>query len=83
MDKILEKSMMEWLKNMLPYSCVLGANLILLVMKGTLFVLGFISILCRAQIAEGKDNPQTLGQKEYKFLGKTISLMLRRCRPIF
>ena len=32
---------------------------------------------------EGKDHPQQLGQKEYNKLGKTVSLMLSMCRPIF
>ena len=32
---------------------------------------------------KGKDRPQNLGQKEYDELGKTVSLMLRMCRPIF
>ena len=32
---------------------------------------------------EGKYFPQLLGQKEYNDSGKTISLMLRMCRPIF
>ena len=32
---------------------------------------------------EGKDHPQQLGKKEYDELGKTVSLMLRMCKPIF
>ena len=32
---------------------------------------------------EGNDRPRPLGQKEYNDLGKTVSLMLRMCRPIF
>ena len=32
---------------------------------------------------EGKDRPGPLGQKEYNELGKTLSLMLSMCRPIF
>ena len=32
---------------------------------------------------EGKDHSQPLGQKEYKELGKKVSLMLRMCRHIF
>ena len=31
----------------------------------------------------GKYRPQHLGQKEYNDLGKTVSLMLSMCRPIF
>ena len=40
-------------------------------------------ILWRANILEGKDFPQQLGQKEYKDSGKTVSLMLRMCIPMF
>ena len=32
---------------------------------------------------EGKDSPGPFGQKEYNRLGKTVSLMLKMCRPIF
>ena len=32
---------------------------------------------------KGKDIPGPLFQKEYNELGKTVSLMLRMCRPIF
>ena len=32
---------------------------------------------------EGKDRPGPLGQKEYNELGKTLSLMLSMCIPIF
>ena len=32
---------------------------------------------------EGKYFPQKLGKNEYDVLGKTVSLMLRMCRPIF
>ena len=41
------------------------------------------SILCRSHILEDKDCPRPLGQKQYNKLGKTVSLMLRICRPIF
>ena len=68
---------------MRPDSFVLGVNLTLLVMKGTLFFCGSISTLWRAQIVEVKDRPGPLGQKEYNELGKAVSLMLRMCRPIF
>ena len=32
---------------------------------------------------EGKYRPGPLGQKEYKNLGKTLSVMLRMCGPMF
>ena len=44
---------------------------------------GLTSILWRYQIVEGKYPPQNIGQEEYNKSGKTVSLMLRMCRPIF
>ena len=44
---------------------------------------GLTSIFGRAHIVEGKYIPQQLYQNEYNELGKTVSLMLRICRPIF
>ena len=44
---------------------------------------GLTYILWRSHIVEGKDCPQTLGQKEYNELRKMLSLMLRMCIPIF
>ena len=41
------------------------------------------SIFWRAQIVEGKYHPQQFSQKECEELGKLVSLMLRRCGPIF
>ena len=37
-NNVLDESMMEWLKNMCPDSCVLGVNITLLVIKDTIFV---------------------------------------------
>ena len=44
---------------------------------------GLTSIFWKAHIVEGKYIPQQLYQNEYNELGKTVSLMLRICRPIF
>ena len=44
---------------------------------------GLTYILWKARIAEGKDRPQHLSQKEYNELGTTVILMIRTCRPIF
>ena len=43
---------------------------------------GLTSIFCISHIVEGRYHPQHIGQKKYKKLGKTESLMLRMCRPI-
>ena len=44
---------------------------------------GLTSILWISQMVGGKDLPGPLGQKEYNELEKTVSLMLRICRPMF
>ena len=44
---------------------------------------GLPPIRWRSQIVEGKDGPHQLGKMENNELGKTTSLMLRICRPMF
>ena len=40
-------------------------------------------ILWISHIVEGKDHHQQLVKKEYSELGRTASLMLKKCKPIF
>ena len=44
---------------------------------------GLTPILWRSQIVEGKYRPHQLDKMENNELGKTTSLMLRICRPMF
>ena len=80
---VLDKSMMEWFNKYAPGFMCVGRKHHPFGNEGHTICCGLTSILWRAQIVEGKDRPRTLGQKEYNELGKTESLVLSMCRPIF
>ena len=80
---VLDGIMMEWFNKYAPgFMCVERKPYPFGNERHTISC-GLTSILWRAQIVEGKDRPQQIGQREYNELGKTVSLMLRMCRPIF
>ena len=80
---VLYKIMMEWFNNVFPgFMCVGRKNHPFGNERHTIYC-GLTYILWEAQTVEGKYFPWPLGQKEYNELGKTGSLMLRMCRPIF
>ena len=68
---------------MRPDLCVLGEKLTLSLITGTPFSCGLTYILWISQIVEVKYRPKQLVQKEHNESRKTVSLMLRMCRPIF
>ena len=80
---VLGESILEWFNGYaLSFMCV-GRKSHTLDNKRHTICCGLTYILWIYQIAEGKDRPQHLGQKEYNELKKMASLMLSICRPIF
>ena len=79
----LGKIMMEWFKKYAPRFMCVGSKYNPFGNERHTICCDLTSILWRDQIAEDKDRPRLLGKKEYNKLGKTESLILIMCRPIF
>ena len=75
--------MMEWFNKCAPGFMCIGRKPYPFRNERRTICCGLTSIFWRAHIAEGRYLPQQLVKKEYGELGKTVSLMLRMCRPIF
>ena len=82
-NNVLDKIMMEWFIKYVPVFVCVGHKHHPFVNERHAICCSLTSILWRDQIMEGKYFPQQLFKKEYDELGKTVSLMLRMCRPIF
>ena len=80
---VLDESMMECFGKYAPRFMFVGRKPHHFVNERHTICCGLTFVLWIYQIVEGKDIPQSLGQKEYNQLVKTVSLMLRICRPIF
>ena len=80
---VLDKSMMEWFNKYAPIFMCVGRKTHHFGNERHSICFGLTSIFWRSHIVGRKYFPQQLGQEEYNELGKTVSLMLRMCRPIF